>query len=101
MRFNWIGVAAPVGPPRIWTFVEKLDGGEPKFRPLMLILVLHVPEAEVGDVITGTGTGVLLGVAVAVPGVLVGTGVSVGVGVAPSGAKVLKPDVMHGRRPSA
>ena len=34
----------------------------------------------------GAGTGVFVGVAVAVPGVFVGTGVLVGVGVAPSGA---------------
>ena len=76
-------------------------GGEPKLLPLM---VMTWPQLRLafGEtlVIWGTGTTVEVGVAVG-PAVFVATGVSVGVAVAPSGAKALKPEVMHGRRPSA
>src|SRR3954447_17276828 len=94
------GVPDPLGPPRSCTVVPKFEGGAPKLLP---VIVTTEPQVPVGVVlvITGTGTAVSVGVAVSVPGVFVKTGVIVGVAVAPSGAKALKPEVMHGRRPSA
>ncbi len=68
------------------TVVPNVDGGEPKFEPLMVTIELHPkPVFGVTSVIVGAAMTVGVGVAVA-PGVFVGTGVVVGIGVAPSGA---------------
>jgi hypothetical protein len=83
------------------TAVPNVEGGEPKFEPLTVTIELQ-PSPLLGTTseMLGAATTVAVGVDVG-PGVLVGTGVFVGVAVAPSGTKALKPDVMHGRRPSA
>src|SRR5919197_3634839 len=73
-------------------------GGAPKLLPKMVIGSPHVPVVGVNPCAFGADCSV--GVAVG-PGVLVGWGVTVGVMVAPNGAKALKPDVIHGRSPSA
>ena len=65
---------------------------------MITIGVLQSPDAGERSALDGGSCGV--GVAVG-PGVLVATGVIVGVAVAPSGRNALKPEVMHGRRPSA
>ena len=68
------------------TVVPNVDGGEPKFEPLMVTIELHPkPVFGVTSVIVGAAMTVGVGVAVA-PGVFVGTGVVVGIGDAPSGA---------------
>src|SRR5713226_7208461 len=99
IRFSSFGVPEFAGPAMSWILVPTDDGGDPKPVPLIETSELHVP-LDVADEITGRGTTVFVGVAVA-PGVFVATGVSVGVAVAPSGAKALKPLVLQGRRPSA
>ena len=78
------------------------DGGVPKLLPRIVTSAPHVRlSAGTTADTTGSGTGVWVGVAVAVPGVLVAIGVSVGVAVEPSATYALKPEVMHGRSPSA
>src|SRR5712692_6215563 len=72
--------------------------GVPKLVPKTVIGSPHPPDVGVKPAVLGADCGV--GVAVG-PGVLVAIGVWVGVAVAPSGAKALKPEVLHGRRPSA
>src|SRR3954451_11226513 len=92
IRLSSFGVpVVPGGPPRIWTFVPTLEGGEPKLVPTIVTTDPQEPLDEAVEML-GSGTTVLVGVAVG-PGVFVACGVIVGVSVAPSGAKALKPDV--------
>src|SRR5438105_7922151 len=96
-----IGIeCAPSAGLAIKAVVPAVDGGEPKPLPKIVTSDPHGPLSGTMRLIVGCGRTVAVGVAVG-PGVLVGCGVSVGVGVAPNGANALKPDVMHGRSPSA
>jgi hypothetical protein len=79
----------------------------PKFDPRMVTIELQPrPVFGVTSVIVGAATSVAVAVVVTIAvtdatGVFVDTGVIVGVAVAPNAAMTLKPDVTHGRNPSA
>src|SRR3979411_1318119 len=84
------GRCVPLGPMKL-----MVPAVTPKLEPWARTNVLHGPKVGSSELTTGCGTDGDVGVDVG-PGVFVATGVRVGVAVAPSGAKALKPEVLHG-----